>query len=150
MLESIFFHPWVWIIGVLLGILTLFALFAIIRGIFTNSYSDVDWIMSGSLAALVVLVLGGLYFGFMLPPYDATYYQTYKISGEITELEMAFEDGSGTMSQTFVVKVDGVDEYIRSDDMRFRTLTVGDEANFVCVKGFAYFQEPWYDCSFAG
>lgn len=141
MIESIFFNPWVWIIPILLviciALIVADALF--------------EWYGIGAiLGGIALLVLGGFYFGAMLPPYDVSFYQTYRVTGELTQLESAFSGDEGTMSQVFVGRVDGVDLFIRSDDQRFRSLTLGDDVNLVCVKGFGYFQEPWLDCSFGG
>lgn len=148
MIESIFFNPWIWIVPIILGL----ALLAIPFGIFLAKRDDysVGGPVSVVFGGLVFLTLGGFYFGAMLPPYDASFYQTYRITGELTDIQSAFSGDEGTMSQVFVAEVDGVDLYIRSDDQRFRTLEVGDDVNLVCGKGFAYFQEPWYDCSFGG
>lgn len=141
MIESIFFNPWMWIVPVLMGI----SLVVILADILF------DWIGLGAIfGGMAFLILGGFYFGAMLPPYDTSYYQTYRITGEVSEIQSAFNGDEGTMSQVFVAKVDGIDLYIRSDDQRFRTLEVGEDVNLVCGKGFAYFQEPWYDCSFGG
>lgn len=148
MIESIFFNPWVWIVPIIL----LASILLIPFGIYLmhlDSYSAGGPI-SIVFGGLVFLGLGGAYFGTMLPPYDASFYQTYRITGELSEIQSAFSGDEGTMSQVFVAKVDGVDLYIRSDDQRFRTLEVGDDVNLVCSKGFGYFQEPWYDCSFGG
>lgn len=148
MIDSIFFQPWVWIVPIILLVFLL-----IMVGSFIGGSASDDYELAGigvSFGLLGFLVLGGAYFGFMLPPYDASYYQTYRITGEITEVQAAFNGDEGTMSQVFVAKVDGIDLYIRSDDQRFRTVSVGDDVNLVCGKGFAYFQEPWYDCSFGG
>lgn len=141
MIESIFFNPWIWIIPILLLLavgLVLLDIFFELEGI------------GACVGGIVFLGLGGFYFGAILPPYDVSYYQTYRITGELTEVESAFSGDEGTMSQVFVARVDGVDLYIRSDDQRFRSLEVGDDVNLVCGKGFAYFQEPWFDCSFGG
>lgn len=141
MIESIFLHPWVWIVPIVLiiGLLLLLAdMFIWQEGI------------AAVCGAIILLVGGGLYFGVMLPPYDISYYQTYRMTGEVTEIEAAFSGDEGSMSQVFVAHIDGVDEFIKSDDQRFRTIEVGDEANLVCVKVFKYFQEPYYDCSFGG
>lgn len=148
MIESIFFNPWIWIIPILLVI----SILMIPLGIYLNlndAYS-VGGPISIFIGGLVFLILGGVYFGGILPPYDASFYQTYRITGELSEIQSAFSGDEGTMSQVFVAEVEGVDLYIRSDDQRFRTLEVGDDVNLVCGKGFAYFQEPWYDCSFGG
>lgn len=147
MIESIFFNPWIWITPIILaiGVIVLF-----LSIVFTAYDTYSLWPIGIIVSAVVVLPLGGFYFGAMLPPYDASFYQTYRITGELSEIQSAFSGDEGTMSQVFVAKVDGVDLYIRSDDQRFRTLEVGDDVNLVCGKGFAYFQEPWYDCSFGG
>lgn len=148
MIESIFFNPWIWIIPIIL----LICIALIPFGIWLLRRDDLSVGGIGALvmAPMVLLGLGSAYFGWILPPYDASYYQTYRITGELTSVESAFSGDEGTMSQVFVAEVDGVDLYIRSDDQRFRTLEVGDDVNLVCGKGFAYFQEPWYDCSFGG
>lgn len=141
MIESIFFNPWIWIIPIFLVI----SVGLILLDIFF------EWEGFGALVGGILLLgLGGFYFGAILPPYDVSYYQTYRITGELTEVESAFSGDEGTMSQVFVARVDGVDLYIRSDDQRFRSLEVGDDVNLVCEKQFAYFQEPWFDCSFGG
>lgn len=140
MIESIFFNPWIWIVP----------LIALVLLVITAGSAMSDIAEIAFIPALFLLGLLGFYFGAMLPPYDASFYQTYRITGELSEIQSAFSGDEGTMSQVFVAKVEGVDLYIRSDDQRFRTLAVGDDVNLVCGKGFAYFQEPWYDCSFGG
>lgn len=148
MIESIFFNPWVWIVPVVIAVL----LAVIVLGIFLLRADDLS--LTGAFfvvfGGIVALIITPIYFGFMLPPYDTTYYQTYRITGQVEQIESAFSGDEGTMSQTFIAKVEGVDLYIRSDDQRFRTLEVGDGVNLVCGKGFAYFQEPWYSCDFGG
>lgn len=146
MIESIFFNPWIWIVPIIL----LIALIVTVVSWALAIHEDEFWAVGVIFGGLTLLILGGCYFGMMLPPYDASYYQTYRITGELSEIQSAFSGDEGTMSQVFVSKVEGVDLYIRSDDQRFRTLEVGDDVNLVCGKGFAYFQEPWYDCSFGG
>lgn len=148
MIESIFFNPWVWIVPILIVV----SIIMVGLGVYLIREDDFSAVgpISVVFGGISFLVLGGAYFGAILPPYDASFYQTYRITGELTEIQSAFSGDEGTMSQVFVAKVDGVDLYIRSDDQRFRTLEAGDDVNLVCSKGFAYFQEPWYDCSFGG
>lgn len=148
MIESIFFNPWIWIIPIILVVLIALVIFGI--WLVRDDDFSVGGPVSIGIGALCVLFLAPAYFGFILPPYDASYYQTYRITGELTEVQSAFSGDEGTMSQVFIARVDGVDLLIKSDDQRFRTLEVGDDVNLVCGKGFAYFQEPWYDCSFGG
>lgn len=151
MIESIFFQPWVWIIPL---VLVLAAVAVVWGGVQIREYGELAagagpflGLIFGSVA---FLGLGGFYFAEMLPPYDTSYYQTYRITGELTGIESAISGDEGTMSQTFIAEVEGVDLLIQSDDQRFRTLDVGDDVNLVCGKGFGYFQEPWYDCSIGG
>jgi hypothetical protein len=141
MIESIFFNPWIWIVPVILII----CVALIVLDIIADLYG-----IGAILGGLAFLILGGVYFGAILPPYDVSFYQTYRITGEVGQIESAFSGDEGTMSQVFIAKVDGVDLFIKSDDQRFRTISVGDDVNLVCAKGFAYFQEPWFDCSFGG
>lgn len=151
MIESIFFQPWVWIIPL---VLVLAAGAVVWGGIRIRKYGDLDAGLGAVIGivfgSVIFLILGGIYFTAMLPPYDTSYYQTYRITGELTGIESAFSGDEGTMSQTFIAEVEGVDLLIQSDDQRFRTLDVGDDVNLVCGKGFRYFQEPWYDCSIGG
>lgn len=142
MVESIFFHPWVWIIPIVLAVLILAVVFDLV-------YFVTEGVLTLT-AGLALMALGAVYFGFMLPPYDASYYQTYRITGEVASIEKAFDADGGTLSQTFIVDVEGVDLYISSDDQRFRAVEKGDEVNLVCNKQFRYFVTPWYDCSFGG
>lgn len=141
MIESIFFNPWIWIVPIILLafiVLIVLDIFIWQEGIFAT------------IAGMLLLILGGLYFALILPPYDASFYQTYRITGEVTTLERAFNaDEGGGMSQTFVVEVEGVDLLIQSTDQRFRTVDVGDDVNLTCGKSFEYFVEPWYQCSIA-
>lgn len=145
MIESIFFNPWIWILAVIIGILVLSAIGCVVGEFVWGGYGD-GWMPAGFLALIAALV-AGLYFGAVLPPYDASFYQTYRITGTLEQLDSALEGDNGTMSQVFIAQVGGIDEFIRSDDQRFRTLRVDDSIDFVCTKGFAYFQEPWYDCA---
>lgn len=151
MIESIFLQPWVWIIPVVLVLAVGVTVWA---GVRIRKHGELDAgpeaFIGMMFGVATFLGLGGFYFGWMLPPYDTSYYQTYRITGELESVESAFSGDEGTMSQTFVAQVKGVDYFIRSDDQRFRTLEAGDDVNLVCGKGFAYFQEPWYDCSFGG
>ncbi len=140
MVESIFFNPWIWIIPIILVI----ALVWFIADFWWDTMAG--WFIGG----FTLLLLPVFYFVFLLPPYDSSFYQTYRITGEVTKVEAAFNGEEGTMSQVFVAQVAGVDEFIRSDDQRFRTVTVGDDVNLVCSKEFRYFQEPWYECAFGG
>ena len=145
MIEAIFFNPWIWIIPILLAI----AIAATIAGAF--ALAD-DFTVFGPigvcLGGVAVLFLAPFYFGFMLPPYDASFYQTYRVTGEVLEVESAFSGDEGTMSQVFIARVGGIDLFVRSDDQRFRTVRAGDDINLVCTKGFEYFQEPWLECAF--
>lgn len=141
MIESIFFNPWIWIVAVILALLVAVVIADIIFG----------WDGLGAgIGGCFFLILAGFYFGLILPPYDASFYQTYRITGEVGQIESAFSGDEGTVSQAFIAKVDGIDLFIKSDDQRFRTVSVGDDVNLVCGKAFAYFQEPWFDCSFGG
>lgn len=142
MLEPIFLHPWVWIVPIILA-----ALIALIIFDAVTEALDYVGVLFGSILALIT---AGLYFGLMLPPYDVSFHQTYRITGEVTQVESAFSGDEGTMSQVFIASVEGIDYYIKSDDQRFRTINVGDDVNLVCGKKFAYFQEPWFDCSIGG
>ncbi len=141
MIESIFFNPWIWIVPILL-LVSLAIIWADLA---------FDWMGIGAIfGGLAFLTLAGFYFGGILPPYDTSFYQTYRITGQVEQIESAFNGDEGTMSQVFIAKVDGVDDFIRSDDQRFRSLNVGDDVNLVCSKEFRYFQEPWFECSFGG
>lgn len=146
MIETIFIHPWTWIMAISIGLFLLLTIVSVYLWI----RADEVWSVGTIAGGLVTLILSGAYFGAMLPPYDSSFYNVYKITGELTEVESAFSGDEGTMSQVFIAKVDGVDYYIKSDDQRFRTLDVGDEVSLVCDKKFQYFVQPWYDCSFAG
>lgn len=146
MIESIFTQPWTWIMPVSI-ILTLLL---VVVSIFLWYHLDELWSIGAIFGGIALLSLCGGYFGAMLPPYDTSYYDVYRITGNVTEIESAFSGNEGTMSQVFIAKVDGVDYYIKSQDQRFRTLDVGDDVSLVCDKRFQYFIEPWYDCSFAG
>lgn len=139
MIESIFFDPWIWIVPILIGVLALVLILDLVW-----------WDLSGAfiIGSIGLVLVVPLYFGWILPPYDASFYQTYRITGEVTQIESAFSGDEGTMSQVFIAKVEGIDLFIKSDDQRFRTVNVGDDVNLVCGKSFAYFQEPWFDCSF--
>lgn len=152
MLETIFFNPYIWIGLAITGLALLVMVLMFIFWYLNRNMWDSGegWAIGGFSALLIALCFGVPHFSAVLVPYDSSYYYTYKITGEVTEMEAAFSDGEGVMSQVFISKVDGIDLYIRSDDQRFRTIDVGDEANFVCSKNFAYFQESWYDCSLAG
>lgn len=157
MIESIFFNPWIWIVAVLLVAAVGFGGILIVRGARLKAQeksmygSDGEGqIIAGIGVGILALILAGIYFGFMLPPYDTSFYQTYRITGEVIQIESAFSGDEGSMSQVFIAKVDGVDLFIKSDDQRFRTISVGDDVNLVCGKSFAYFQEPWFDCAIGG
>lgn len=141
MIESIFFDPWVWIVPIILSLALLLVVADIV---WWNEWFGV--VMGGA----VLLVGLPVYFGDVLPPYDVSFYQTYRVTGQLASIESAFGGDEGTMSQVFVAEVEGVDLLIESDDQRFRTLTVGDDVNLVCGKEFRYFQEPWLDCAFGG
>lgn len=138
MIESIFFNPWIWIVPVILIVLLVLAVLSF------AAYMEGVAI----LLFFCALILAAFYFGLILPPYDGTYYQTYRVTGELVTLESAFSGDEGTMSQVFVAEVDGVDYLIRSDDQRFRTLDVGDDVRLACTKQFEYFVEPWLECRF--
>lgn len=144
MIEAIFFNPWIWIVAILIGLLLLATIGSIVWGLYR------DEPLPGVISAAALLGLSGAYFGAMLPPYDASYYQTYRITGEISTLERAFSGDEGTMSQTFVIEVDGVDLLISSSDQRLRTYEIGDDVELVCTKQFEYFVAPWYSCSVGG
>jgi hypothetical protein len=150
-IESIFFNPWIWIGTTLCTILVAVLIFAVVRAIRGSDGYLEDWPwITAIISGILALVLVPTHFGFVLPPYDASFYQTYRITGEVTSIEAAFNGEEGTMSQVFVAEVEGVDLFIRSDDQRFRTVDTGDDVNLVCTKQFRYFQQPWYDCSFGG
>ena len=149
MIESIFFNPWIWILPYILGLFLLWLIFGVIVG-FADDFGNGFSISGIAFGAMGVIGIGIGYFGFLMPPYDTSYYQTYKITGELTEVESAFNADGGTMSQVFVARVDGIDLFIESDDQRFRTLKAGDDVNLVCGKVFNYFQEPYYNCDFSG
>ncbi len=142
MLESIFFNPWIWILPILILVAIILIVIEFLLGW--------EYIFFGVFGGFMLLILAAFYFGFVLPPYDGTFYQTYRITGQVTQFEAAFDGDEGTMSQVFIARVDGVDEFIRSNDQRFRTIEVGMDVDLVCSKRFKYFQEPWYDCAFGG
>ncbi len=148
MIETIYFQPWVWIVAVLLGVLALISA-GCAWGAWRANDPEIPAI-GAILSGVACLILAGFYFGAMLPPYDSSYYQTYRITGHVTQIDAAFSGDEGTMSQVFIAKVDGVELFIKSDDQRFRTVHEGDNVNLVCGKSFAYFQEPWFECSFGG
>lgn len=141
MMETIFFSPWVWIIPV---ILLIAAIAIVVDRIW------LDWFGPTIFGALILLIGLPFYFGDFLPPYDADFYKTYRVTGELVTLESALSNGDGTVSQTFIAEVDGVDYFIESEDQRFRTLEVGDEVTLVCNLNFAYFVDPTLGCSFGG
>ena len=156
MIESIFFDPYVWIGFVLIAVFFAVAVFlfrlgrkmkAKARDTFDDNYIYVWGLAWVNIA--VAGILAAVHFAVVLVPYDASFYNTYRMTGEIVEIEAAFSGDEGSMSQVFIARVDGIEEYIKSDDQRFRTLEVGDEVNLVCGKIFNYFQEPYYNCSFA-
>lgn len=149
MIESIFFNPWIWIVAILIGLLLLATIAGIIWGVWEGDSLGGGWLLTG-VCGFFLLGLSGAYFGAMLPPYDTSYYQTYRVTGEISTLERAFSGDEGTMSQTFVLEVEGVDLLISSSDQRLRTYEVGDDVNLVCTKQFEYFVTPWYSCSVGG
>lgn len=150
MIESIFFNPWVWIIPIIIAIGLLVVIASIVFTIRDDTSYGSMWPIGTIIGSIVTVPLAGFYFGAVLPPYDASFYQTYRITGQVEQIESAFSGEEGTMSQVFIAKVDGVDAFIRSDDQRFRTLEVGDDLNLVCSKEFRYFQEAWFECSFGG
>lgn len=159
MIEPIFFNPAIWIVGVFFGLFFIAGIFLLVRGFILKgqgkrSYSDWRYensFFGGGILTSIAVILAGVWFGWLLVPYESSFYQTYRITGELAEIQNAFDgDDGGVISQTYVARVEGVDLYIRSDDQRFRTLEVGDDVNLVCSKGFAFFQEPWYDCNFGG
>ena len=149
MIESIFFNPWVWIVGILVGIGLVVTVLSLVMGIREwGNFSG--WWLSFCFVGILTLIGAAFYFGGLLPPYDSSFYHTYRITGEVTNVESAFSGSEGMMSQVFVAQVEGIDEFIKSDDQRFRTVEAGDDVNLVCTKQFRYFQEPWYDCNFGG
>ena len=147
MIESIFFNPWIWIFGALVGIGLVVTILSLVMGILRWGEMSTWWVSFFGVG-FTTLTGAGFYFGALLPPYDSSFYHTYRITGEVTSVESAFSGDEGTMSQVFVAEVEGLDEFIKSDDQRFRTVEVGDDVNLVCTKQFRYFQEPWYDCNF--
>lgn len=156
MIEIIFNHPWVWIMPI---VIAFFLILAVVSTVIWNrersghGSGEEDAVGAAAwILWIVSVVLAGFYFGAMLPPYDTSFHATYRITGEVDVLEKGFTgDGDGVVSPGFVIGVEGVDDYlIWSDDQRFRTIEIGDDVNLVCGKVFRYFQEPYYDCSFAG
>lgn len=146
MIESIFFHPWVWIVPIVLVVL----LAATAVGWWLAVRWDEIWGALAIMAGLGFLGLAAGFFAGMLPPYDASYYQTYQISGELTDIRQPLNEGSGTTGSMFVLAVEGIDYSIGTTDPRLRTYEVGDEVNLVCTKQFEYFVTPWYSCSVGG
>ena len=148
MIESIFFHPWVWIVPLILLILLI--------GTFVLIWVDreYDWdgigVFVGCFVGLFALVLAGIYFAWMLVPYDTSFYQTYRVTGEISEYAAAFDETEGVMNRGYVLEVEGVDYQIYSSDQRLRTYAEGDSVTLVCGKIFNYFQEPYLDCAIGG
>lgn len=141
MVEEIFFDPFVWIVPVALVICIILAVLDLVFW---------DTLGVTVVSGLLVVMLSIIYFAVFLPPYDMDYYKTYRITGEVTNIESAFDGEDGTMSQVFVAEVKGVDHLIKSDDQRFRTLSIGDDVKLACTLQFRYFQDPWYECSFGG
>lgn len=140
MIEPIFFNPWIWIVPILLLILVIVSI-----AVLCSEMPEM-----AIVPGLLTLMLAGFYFGMMLPPYDASFYRTYQITGEVTDVQAAFAGDEGTISQSFVVEVEGISDLITSDDQRFRTIEEGDEVTLACSKEFRYFQAPWFDCAFGG
>lgn len=156
MIESIFLHPWVWIVPAILVALAVTIIICVTQHVRIekrrNSFYDdpIGWIVGWILSGFVFLFLATIYFGFMLPPYDMSFHHTYRVSGEITEHHAAFEGGDGVATNSYVLEVEGVDYQIYSTTQRLRTYEVGDDVTLVCVKIFNYFQEPYLDCAIGG
>lgn len=146
MMESIFFNPWIWIIPIILLIMIVVIVLAIMYEVMGEGDGG-GWITTG-MVGFIFLCLAVPYFAVILPPYDASYYNTYRVTGEVASIEDAFEGGDGVVSKSFVVSIDGVDMFIRSDDQRFRTIIQGDEVKLACTKQFEYFVDPWLECKF--
>lgn len=153
MLEIIFTSPWYWIMGaaVLISFLCIPIGIWLWTGMFGRYDGGGDIEFTGGtttiIGSVLFLMFGGIYFGGMLPPYDTSFYHTYKITGELTTIEAAFSGDEGTMSQVFILEVEGIEYPIKSEDQRFRLMDEGDQVDLVCGKSFAYFQEPWFDCT---
>lgn len=147
MIKPIFLDIWVWIIPIVIFIAIVIVVIGIIRMIQDDLSFWIGGIIFGGIALLICIPT---YFAFILVPYDSSFYYTYKITGEVSEVNTAFENGNGVVSPSYVIKVKGVDYLIKSNDVRVRLMHTGDSANLVCTKSFAYFQEPWYDCSIGG
>lgn len=146
MVEVIFFNPWIWIVAIIIAILLTITIIGIVLAIRHGFDEYFGWSFASIFSGIFCLLIAGFYFGALLPPYDTDYYKAYRITGELTDIQSAFSGDEGTMSQTFVAEVDGVDHTIQSTDQRLRTFKVGDDVNLVCDLTFRYFQEPWYSC----
>ena len=125
------------LVGVIIGILN-----------DTVGYGDGGGSILAGMLGLIFLIMSGFYFGFALPPYDVSFYNTYKVEGQIETIDSAFEGDDGVVSKSFILTVDSTDYFIRSDDQRFRTSEVGDNVILSCNKQFQYFVDPWLDCNF--
>lgn len=147
MIESIFFNPWVWIVGVILGLLLVFTIVSIVMHVLEwDSLSG--WLVGWVFGGLLSLVVAWIYFVWLLPPYDAAYYQTYKITGEIESITRPLTDATGDTYESYTLRIVGVDDVIViSGDLRVRELTAGDDVTLACTKGFAYFTAPWWACN---
>lgn len=149
MIESIFVYPWIWILPVVMGLLLIGAVICILLEIFgNNSYGE--WGIGAAFLIAGLIGTAGGYFGGMLPPYDLSYHQMYRVTGEVTNIERPFNDGSGIVGSSYVFEIEGIDLKLSTGDQRFRGIEVGDEVQLKCEKQFAYFTTPWYDCDFGG
>jgi hypothetical protein len=104
-------------------------------------------IAAGSLIfALVLVALAASPIGYY--PYDSEYHQWRSVSGEVQDVSSRLIGGNKTVSQRFVVKIDG--HAFGVDDTRASLLKKGDTVSLRCKREWQYAAESGWACRWGG
>lgn len=136
-------------LGTLIGLPCFFIVTTIVLGVMVSGFRHAK---SGGfylvISATVVLAI-------MLPlciiqwwPFDMSYHRYYRVDGEVTAVASRQISDGRSMSQRFVVVVDG--RKLGVDDTRAALLKVGDEVHLLCKREYVYASVSGWACEWNG
>lgn len=95
----------------------------------------------GIAAFIVVPLFSGTVF-----PLKAEYLQWRPVEGTVQQINTRLINGSGGMSERYVVNIEGYDVPYSIDDTRAATLREGDDVSLMCTREWQWASNPGYAC----
>lgn len=130
-----------WVMVLLLAI----AIATLIGWLRTRSRSDyTDWGLGFAVSTMASIIVGVI-FCVVLMPFDSSYWRNYEVTGHINDVTNVLTDGSGELTPSSVISLDGTDERFISDDVRLTTLDDTD-VTLRCSKEWNYQAADRYTC----